>query len=129
MSLYCVGAVHRLRASTQPALTGGFAIYGINLKTVSKWKRWATTAGAPTVPKAPSSKAPSSTVITRKEEAVTVAFRKHMLLPLMIAFTRVAYFQNRTGRRWGGQMGPASSSWRLARTQGAKHYGSLAVVT
>ena len=52
--------------------------YGINPKTVAKWKRRTITADdAPMGPKAP-----SSTVLTVEEEAIIVGFRKHTLLPL-----------------------------------------------
>jgi hypothetical protein len=51
--------------------------YGINPKTVAKWKRRTTTTDAPMGPKAP-----SSTVLSVEEEAIVVAFRRHTLLPL-----------------------------------------------
>ena len=51
--------------------------YGINPKTVAKWKRRTTAADAPMGPKAP-----SSSVLSIEEEAIIVAFRKHTLLPL-----------------------------------------------
>jgi len=51
--------------------------YGINPKTVAKWKRRCSTADAPMGPKAP-----RSTVLSKEEEAIVVAFRKHTLLPL-----------------------------------------------
>ena len=51
--------------------------YGINPKTVAKWKRRATAADAAMGPKAP-----SSSVLSTEEEAIIVAFRKHTLLPL-----------------------------------------------
>ena len=51
--------------------------YGINPKTVAKWKRRTTIADAPMGPKEP-----SSTVLSKQEEAVAVAFRRHTLLPL-----------------------------------------------
>jgi transposase InsO family protein len=51
--------------------------YGINPKTVSKWRRRTSTADAPMGPKEL-----SSTVLSKEEEAIVVAFRKHTLLPL-----------------------------------------------
>jgi transposase InsO family protein len=51
--------------------------YGINPKTVAKWKRRTTVADMAMGPKAP-----SSTVLSSEEEAIIVAFRKHTLLPL-----------------------------------------------
>lgn len=51
--------------------------YGINPKTVVKWRRRTTVKDAPMGPKEP-----TSTVLTKAEEALIVAFRKHTLLPL-----------------------------------------------
>ncbi len=51
--------------------------YGLNPKTVDKWRKRTTTADAATGPKAP-----KSTVLTPTEEAIIVAFRQKMLLPL-----------------------------------------------
>src|ERR1700674_3554045 len=51
--------------------------YGLNPKTVEKWRKRATTADAPMGPKAP-----RSTVLTPAEEAIVVAFRQKTLLPL-----------------------------------------------
>ena len=51
--------------------------YGINQKTVAKWKKRTSVADLPTGPKDP-----RSTVLSIEEEAVIVAFRKYTLLPL-----------------------------------------------
>jgi hypothetical protein len=51
--------------------------YGINPKTVAKWKKRASVADLPTGPKDP-----TSTVLSMEDEAVVVAFRRHTLLPL-----------------------------------------------
>src|SRR6202162_5073484 len=51
--------------------------YGINPKTVAKWKRRTHVADAPMGPKEP-----GSTILSKEEEAIIVAFRKHTLLPL-----------------------------------------------
>jgi transposase InsO family protein len=51
--------------------------YGINPKTVLKWRKRATVEDLKTGPKAP-----HSTVLSEKEEATIVAFRRHTLLPL-----------------------------------------------
>ena len=53
------------------------ARYGLNPKTVDKWRKRTTTADAPMGPKAP-----KSTVLTPAEEAIVVAFRQKTLLPL-----------------------------------------------
>ena len=50
---------------------------GLNYKTVLKWKRRDFVHDMPM-----GSKDPHSTVLTREEEAICVAFRKHSLLPL-----------------------------------------------
>ena len=49
--------------------------YGVNQKTVAKWKNRTSVADVPTGPKEP-----KSTVLTADEEAVIVAFRRHTLL-------------------------------------------------
>jgi len=51
--------------------------YGLNPKTVAKWKKRAFVHDAPMGPKEP-----RSTVLSAGEEAIVVAFRKHTLLPL-----------------------------------------------
>ena len=53
------------------------ARYGLNHKTVAKWHKRAFVNHAPMGPKPP-----HSTVLSSKEEAIIVAFRKHTLLPL-----------------------------------------------
>src|SRR6202167_2478926 len=53
------------------------ARYGLNAKTVRKWRKRTTTADAPMGPKTP-----KSTVLTPAEKAVVVAFRQKTLLPL-----------------------------------------------
>jgi hypothetical protein len=51
--------------------------YGVNPKTVAKWKKRTAVADLRTGPREP-----KSTVLTAEEEAVIVAFRRHTLLPL-----------------------------------------------
>jgi len=51
--------------------------YGINPKTVAKWRKRESTQDAPMGPSKP-----RSTVLTIEQEALVVAFRKHTLLPL-----------------------------------------------
>ena len=51
--------------------------YGINKKTVAKWKRRESFCDLPTGPKQP-----HSTLLSLDEEATIVAFRRHTLLPL-----------------------------------------------
>jgi hypothetical protein len=53
------------------------ARYGLNPKTVDKWRKRSTTVDAPMGPKAP-----KSTVLTPADEAIVVAFRQKTLLPL-----------------------------------------------
>lgn len=53
------------------------ARYGINPKTVAKWKKRTHLTDAPMGPKEK-----RSTVLTTAEEAVCVAFRRQTLLPL-----------------------------------------------
>ena len=51
--------------------------YGINPKTVAKWRHRSSPADHRTGPKTP-----RSTVLSPEEEAIVVAFRRHTLLPL-----------------------------------------------
>lgn len=51
--------------------------YAINPKTVLKWRRRSFVQDAPMGPKQP-----HSTTLSREQEALVVAFRKHTLLPL-----------------------------------------------
>ncbi len=51
--------------------------YGLNSRTVAKWKKRTFVEDAPMGPKSP-----RSTVLSVEEEAIAVAVRKHTLLPL-----------------------------------------------
>jgi transposase InsO family protein len=51
--------------------------YGVNPKTIAKWKARTSVSDLPTGPKEP-----KSTVLSVEEEAVVVAFQRHTLLPL-----------------------------------------------
>jgi transposase InsO family protein len=70
-------AVRRAIQHSQESLRALAKRYGINQKTVAKWKKRVSVADLPTGPKEP-----KSTVLSIEEEAVIVAFRKHTLLPL-----------------------------------------------
>jgi transposase InsO family protein len=70
-------AVRRAIQHSQESLRVLAKRYGINQKTVAKWKKRASVADVPTGPKDP-----KSTVLTIEEEAIVVAFRRHTLLPL-----------------------------------------------
>ena len=70
-------AIRRAIQNSQESLRSLSRRYGINQKTVAKWKKRSSVADVPTGPKKP-----SSTVLTIEEEAVIVALRRHTLLPL-----------------------------------------------
>jgi transposase InsO family protein len=70
-------AVRRAIQHSQESVRGLAKRYGINQKTVAKWKARKAVADLRTGPKQP-----RSTVLTVEEEAVVVAFRRHTLLPL-----------------------------------------------
>ncbi|KQS94099.1 MULTISPECIES: IS481 family transposase [unclassified Rhizobium] len=70
-------AVRRAIHSSQESLRALSRRYGINQKTVAKWKKRTSLADLPTGPKEP-----HSTVLSVEHEAVIVAFRRHTLLPL-----------------------------------------------
>jgi hypothetical protein len=70
-------AVRRAIQHSQASLRALAKRYGINQKTVAKWKKRTSTADLPTGPREP-----KSTVLTVDDEAIIVAFRRHTLLPL-----------------------------------------------
>ncbi len=67
-------AVRRAIQHSQESLRALAKRYGINQKTVAKWKKRTSVADVPTGPKEP-----KSTVLTVEEEAIIVAFRRHTL--------------------------------------------------
>ena len=70
-------AVRRAIQHSQESLRALAKRYGINQKTVAKWKRRSFIADLPTGPKDA-----KSTVLSVEDEAIVVAFRRHTLLPL-----------------------------------------------
>src|SRR3954447_756372 len=70
-------AIRRAIQHSQESLRQLSKRYGINQKTVAKWKKRASVADLPTGPKDP-----KSTVLSIEDEAIIVAFRRHTLLPL-----------------------------------------------
>ena len=70
-------AIRRAIQHSQESLRALARRYGINQKTVSKWKKRDAVADLPTGPREP-----RSTVLSVEEEAIIVAFRRHTLLPL-----------------------------------------------
>jgi len=71
---------HAIRAAIQRSQASAAELsqtYGINPKTVLKWKQRSCVEDRKTGPKRP-----HSTVLSIEEEAVIVAFRRHTLLPL-----------------------------------------------
>lgn len=70
-------AVRRAMQHSQESLRALAKRYGVNQKTVRKWKGRGSVADLRTGPKEP-----RSTVLSVEDEAVVVAFRRHTLLPL-----------------------------------------------
>ena len=70
-------AVRRAIQHSQKSLRALAKHYGINQKTVAKWRKRSSVADLPTGPKEP-----KSTVLSVEDEAIIVAFRRHTLLPL-----------------------------------------------
>ena len=70
-------AVHRAIQNSQESLRALAKRYGVNQKTIGKWKKRSSVCDERTGPKDP-----HSTVLSLEEEAIVVAFRKHTLLPL-----------------------------------------------
>jgi hypothetical protein len=76
----CATTTEAVRRAIQHSKEGLRALarrYGINQKTVSKWKKRGAVVDLPTGPREP-----RSTVLSTEEEAIIVAFRRHTLLPL-----------------------------------------------
>ncbi len=71
------GARGERRPPHQESLRALAKRYGVNQKTVAKWKKRSSVSDERTEPKDP-----HSTVLSLEEEAIVVAFRKHTLLPL-----------------------------------------------
>jgi transposase InsO family protein len=70
-------AIRRAIQNSQASLRSLSRRYGINQKTVAKWKKRTSVADLPTGPKQP-----KSTVLSDEQEAIIVAFRRYTLLPL-----------------------------------------------
>lgn len=70
-------AVRRAIQNSQESLRALAKRYGVDPKTVAKWKNRTSVCDLPTGPKDP-----KSTVLSLEEEAAIVAFRKHTLLAL-----------------------------------------------
>jgi transposase-like protein len=73
-------STHAVRAAiqrSQASLAQLSREFGINPKTVAKWRKRETVENTKTGPSEP-----RSTVLTEAEEAIVVAFRRHTLLPL-----------------------------------------------
>jgi transposase-like protein len=70
-------AIRRAIQNSQASLRALAKRYGINQKTVAKWKRRTSVSDMPTGPKNA-----RSTVLSVEEEAVIVAFRRHTQLAL-----------------------------------------------
>jgi hypothetical protein len=70
-------AVRRAIQHSQKSLRALAKHYGINQKTVAKWRKRSSIADLPTGPKEP-----KSTVLSVEDEAIIVAFRRYTLLPL-----------------------------------------------
>jgi transposase len=70
-------AVRRAIQHSQESLRRLAKRYGVNPKTIAKWKARTSVSDLPTGPKEP-----RSTILSAEEEAAVVAFRRHTLLPL-----------------------------------------------
>jgi transposase InsO family protein len=70
-------AIRRAIQNSQESLRSLSRRYGINQKTVAKWKKRDFVSDMATGPKDP-----KSTVLSIEDEAIIIAFRRHTLLPL-----------------------------------------------
>ena len=71
-------AIRRATQHSQASLRGLAKRYGINPKTVAKWRKRCSVSDLRTGPQEP-----RSTVLSAEHEAMVVAFRRHTLLPLV----------------------------------------------
>lgn len=71
-------AIRRAIQNSKESLRALSARCGINQKTVAKWRTRTSVADLPTRP----TDAKSTVVLSPYEEAIIVAFRRHILLPL-----------------------------------------------
>jgi len=76
-------AIRRAMRHSEESLRALAQRYGINQKTVAKWKKRASVADLPTGPREP-----RSTVLSVAEEAIIVAFRRHPCCRWMAVSTR-----------------------------------------
>lgn len=76
-SATATGAIRGAIQNSEESLRALSARYGINQKTVAKWRKRTSVADLPTGPKEA-----KSIVLTLDEAAIIVAFRRHTLLPL-----------------------------------------------
>ena len=67
-------AVRRAIQHSQESLRALAKRYGVNPKTIAKWRARTSVCDRPTGPKKP-----KSTVLSVEEEAVVIAFRRHTL--------------------------------------------------
>src|ERR1700752_338165 len=70
-------AIRRAIQNSQESLRALAKRYGVNQKTVAKWKKRGSVVDLPTGPTEA-----RSTLLSPEDEAIIVAFRKHTLLPL-----------------------------------------------
>lgn len=70
-------AVRRAIQHSQASLRELARRYGVNPKTIAKWRKRTSVADLPTGPREP-----RSSTLSAEQEAIIVAFRRHTLLPL-----------------------------------------------
>jgi transposase-like protein len=87
-------AIRRAIQHSQESLRSLSKRYGINPKTVAKWRKRGSVADLKTGPRDA-----KSTVLSIEDEAVVVAFRKHTLLPP----EEITDFRARISRAMGGE--------------------------
>ena len=73
-------AIRRTIQNSQESLRALSKRYGINPKTVAKWKQRGSVTDLPTGPKEP-----KSTSLSLEDEAIIVAFRQHTTRPSPVA--------------------------------------------
>lgn len=75
------GAIRRAIQHSQKSLKALAEHYGINQKTVAKWRKRSSVADLPTDPKEP-----KSMVLSTEDDAIVVTLRRHTSCRLTTAF-------------------------------------------
>jgi len=112
-------AIRRAIQNSEESLKALSARYGINQKTVAKWRKRTWVADLPTGPKDA-----KSTVLTLDDEAIIVAFRRHTLLPLDDCLYALQPTMGKTSKMGQRDIRTLLVSGAMAVLQAAERFGT-----